>query len=158
MRQLILALAVSLAPVAALAAGLGVPLDQSVRIGLPAPVHDVIVGNPSIADVTVSDDRHLIVTGKQAGVTNLIVVSASGRTLLDRELIVGLPPVGRVSVVTSAGVQNYACASQCEQTTTPQDAMNSVMGMMGSLTSAFSSMKPPAPSTSATPTPSPMTP
>jgi hypothetical protein len=115
MRKLSLSLALALAPAAALAATLGVPLDQSAFITLPAPAHNVIVGNPSIADVSVADQRHLIVTGKAAGVTNLVVTDARGKPIFDRQIVVGAEPGDRVALINGPQVVSYACAPSCQQ-------------------------------------------
>jgi len=113
MLRLALGLAFAAAPIAAFAANLGVPLDQAVRISLPAPAHDVIVGNPAIADVTVSDQRHIIVVGKTGGVTNLIVTDMRGRTILERQVVVSSQVGDRVSLINGPTVVSYACAPAC---------------------------------------------
>lgn len=115
MRKLALSLALALAPVAALAATLEVPLDQSAFVALPGPAHNVIVGNPSIADVSVPDQRHLIITGKGAGVTNLVVTDSNGRAIFDRQIIVGAQVGGRVALINGSQVVSYTCAPTCEQ-------------------------------------------
>ena len=69
MRSLALASILALAPVAVMAASLGVPLNQSVLVSLPAPAHNVFLGNPTVADVAMSDQRHVVVTGKTGGVS-----------------------------------------------------------------------------------------
>jgi putative type II/III system pilus formation protein len=114
MRQLLLAILAALAPAAALAADLELPLDQSALITLRAPAHDVIIGNPAIADVLVSDRRHLIVTAKGRGVTNLVVTDAKGNAILREEVVVGASGANRVSLISGAGVESYACAPRCE--------------------------------------------
>lgn len=117
MRRTLLALTLVLLPLAASAASLGVPLDQSVRLTLTRAAHDVIVGNPSIADVTVADDHHLIVTGKQNGMTNLIVTDQSGRTIFDRQIVVhGGGGGDSVTLIAGATATTYACAPICETT------------------------------------------
>src|SRR5690242_5411804 len=117
MRRLILAFALAAAPIAALAANLGVPLDQAVRIALPAPAHDVIIGNPAIADVTVSDARHIVVMGKSGGVTNLIVTDLRGRTIFERQIVVSGQVGDRVSLINGPTVVSYACAPSCGMVT-----------------------------------------
>lgn len=116
MRQLALSLALVLAPAAALAATMDLPLDHSAFVTLPAPAHNIIVGNPAIADASVVDQRHIIVTGKGAGVTNLLVTDAGGRPIFDREIIVGGVTGGRVALIAGGqGVTTYNCAPVCEQ-------------------------------------------
>ena len=116
MRSLALASILALAPVAALAASLGVPLNQSVLVSLPAPARNVFLGNPTVADVTMSDQRHVVVTGKTGGVTNLIVTDERGRTIFDRQIVVSTAANGdRVSLINGGNVISYACAPSCEQ-------------------------------------------
>jgi len=115
MRRLAIALILAIAPATAFAASLGVPLDQAVIISLGAPARDVIVGNPAIADATVSDSRHIVVTGKAHGVTNLMVTSASGRLIFNRQIIVGATSGDRVALINGPNISSYACAPACEQ-------------------------------------------
>ncbi|HWF77758.1 MAG TPA: pilus assembly protein N-terminal domain-containing protein [Caulobacteraceae bacterium] len=114
MRQLVLSLALALAPVAALAATLAVPLDQSALVTLSAPAHNVVVGNPAIADVAVADQRHIIITGKGPGVTNLVVTDAGGKPIFDREIVVGAQSGGRVALINGPAITSYTCAPICE--------------------------------------------
>ena len=113
MRRALALLAFALAPAAASAAPLGIPLDQSIRVALSGPANDVIVGNPAIADVSVADKRHVVVTGKTAGVTNLIVTDDAGRTILDRQLVVTRSAGYQVSLINGPSVVGYACAPVC---------------------------------------------
>ena len=115
MRRIALAFVLAALPLASAAATLAVPLDQSVRIGLPAPVHDVIIGSSTVADVTVADQRHLVVTGKSAGVTNLIVTDAAGRTIFNREIVVSAAAGSHVTLINGPIVVSYACAPGCAQ-------------------------------------------
>jgi hypothetical protein len=117
MRQLALSLALALAPAAALAATLAVPLDQSALVTLAAPAHNVVVGNPAIADVAVADQRHIIITGKGQGVTNLVVTDAGGRPIFDREIVVGAQAGGRVALISGPQITSYTCAPVCEPST-----------------------------------------
>jgi hypothetical protein len=116
MRSLALSTILALAPVAALAASLGVPLNQSVLVSLPGPAHNVFLGNPTVADVAMSDQRHVVVTGKAGGVTNLIVTDERGRTIFDRQIVVSGAGSGgdRVSLINGGTVVSYACAPSCE--------------------------------------------
>jgi Pilus formation protein N terminal region len=115
MRQLAFALALALSPAAALAATLDVPLDQSAFVTLAGPAHNVIIGNPAIADVSVADQRHIIITGKGAGITNLVITDAAGHAIFDRQIVVGAGSGNRVALINGGQIVSYTCAPVCEQ-------------------------------------------
>lgn len=111
--------------VAAHAASLTVPIDHSLRITLPPGTQNVVIGNPSIADVTVLDSGTALILGRAYGATNLLITDARGRVLVDRQVAVAGLEADRVSVYRGpAGqgvphVENYACAGRCERTPMP---------------------------------------
>lgn len=118
MRRLALAAAVFAAPIAiwagpAFAQALTVRTDQAVRIALPAPAKDVAVGNAAIADVTVMDSRNILVIGKAAGMTNIVVLDAAGRLILDRAIMVSPSDVGQVSIYKGPNQTRLVCAPTC---------------------------------------------
>lgn len=119
MRHALLGLVAAIAALAsssqAAAPALSVPIDQSARVSLPRGARDVLIGNPAIADVNVLDDRSAVVLGKGYGVTNLLVIDHLGRTVLERQIVVSAPNVGRVSVIRGGRVEDYSCASGCER-------------------------------------------
>lgn len=121
MRSLALATILALAPAAVMAASLGVPLDQSVLVSLPAPAHNVFLGNPNVAEVAMSDQRHVVITGKAGGVTNLIVTDDRGRMIFDRQIVVGATAGDRVSLINGGAVISYACAPGCAPVGSIQD-------------------------------------
>jgi Pilus formation protein N terminal region len=156
MRKLIFALVLTLTPAIASAADLTVALNEAVRLSLQRPAQDVIVGNPGIADVTVTDQHHLIITGKSAGITNLIVTDARGRTLFNRQLVVRAPDFhaperDRVSVFNGAVEEEWACATHCEKTgmAAAVDALdqlsNATSALRTAAPNAMPPMSPPAP-------------
>ncbi|MGH6866829.1 MAG: pilus assembly protein N-terminal domain-containing protein [Methyloceanibacter sp.] len=65
----------------ALAAGGDVEglIDQATPLRLERSAAEIMVGNPSIADVSVQSGKVLVVTGKSFVKTNLIVIDADGR-------------------------------------------------------------------------------
>ena len=110
------------------AQGLPVRIDQATRVSLSAPARDVFIGNPSVADVMVVDGRNLLVMGKAYGVTNIVVLDAAGRTILDRQIVVSASDAGRVSFYRGPDVYNYACAPRCERTPMPGERGDGVYG------------------------------
>ena len=120
--RLVLAALLAAAAGAAHAQTMTVNLDQSLRLSLPAPARDVVVSNPTVVDVAMLTPTSLLVLGKGYGITNLMVVDQAGRTLIDREVVVGSSDANRVSFYRGPNVTNYACAGRCERTPLPGEA------------------------------------
>ena len=76
--KLALAIIALAAPMAAQAASLIVPIDQSRRLPIGGSAANVVVGNTAIADVRAVDSQTLMVVGKKQGVTNVVVFDAAG--------------------------------------------------------------------------------
>lgn len=109
------------APTQTLAQSLTVPTGQASQIGLGGAVRDVVVGDPRIADVSVINERTLVVMGKQPGVTTLMAFDAAGKALTSRQIVVSGDGPAAVTVyrgVTSAF--SYACDSECSRIVPPR--------------------------------------
>ena len=81
------------------AEALVVPLDHSTRLKVAGAAQSVVVGNPTVADVTVVDSHTLFVSGRGYGVT---------------EVVVGVAHTGRVSVFRGAERTDMACSPNCQ--------------------------------------------
>ncbi len=121
-------------PVLALEDTLLVEVDRAKLVRLESPASTVIIGNPSIADALVQNREMLVVTGKSFGVTNMIVLDATGDTIGDYTVHVRGDDVGIVTVQRGGARQSYSCAPTCERTLmigdTPEnfDALNTQIG------------------------------
>ncbi|WP_419254286.1 pilus assembly protein N-terminal domain-containing protein [Caulobacter sp. ErkDOM-YI] len=115
MRRLSLALAAvfALAGASARAESLSVPAGEIARIGLSGAVRDVVVGDPLVADVSVINERTLVILGKRAGVTTVMAFDAAGRPLAERQVIVSDSSAGVTVYRGAANVGTYACGVQC---------------------------------------------
>ena len=91
-----------------------VPLDHSTRLRVTGAASSVVVGNPSVADVTVVDSHTLFVSGRGYGVTDVVVLDGTGRTLYSTEVVVGVAHTGRVSVWRGATRVDMACSPSCQ--------------------------------------------
>jgi Flp pilus assembly secretin CpaC len=91
-----------------------VSLDHSTRLKIAGAAQSVVVGNPTVADVTVVDSHTLFVSGRGYGVTDVVVLDASGRTLYSTEVVVGVAHTGRVSVFRGAERTDMACSPNCQ--------------------------------------------
>ena len=114
-RLLAVAIAAAGAGHAAMAASNSVQVlvDQATLVRLDRPAAEIVVGNPSIADVSVQSSKLLVVTGKSFGETNLIVMDADGKVVANRQLIVQEPRTGFVTVYRGGARQTLHCAPHC---------------------------------------------
>ena len=101
-------------PAAAASQDIDVLMDQAALIGLERPASEVVVGNPSIADVTVQNGKTLVITGKSFGQTNLIVLDAAGKVIINRRLMVQEPNPGVVTLYKGSKRFTLHCAPNCE--------------------------------------------
>jgi Flp pilus assembly secretin CpaC len=95
------------------AADLLVRYDQSQLIRLPRPVSEVIIGNPSIADVTVQGGNLLVVTGKMFGVTNIIALDAQRNVIQDQRVVVEQDDRRTVVLYKGAERETHTCSPTC---------------------------------------------
>ncbi len=117
-RLLSLFLAVSALPWPARAlsaATLDVRIDEARLIRLDGDAAQVIVGNPSIADVAVQGARLLVVTGKSYGSTNVIVLDRDGREILSTRLGVAPNDARLVTVYRGTLRQSLHCTPDCQR-------------------------------------------
>jgi Pilus formation protein N terminal region len=88
-------------------------VDQATLVRLDRPAAEIVVGNPSIADVSVQSGKVLVVTGKSFGETNLIVMDVDGKVVANRQLIVQEPRTGFVTMYRGGARQTLHCAPYC---------------------------------------------
>ena len=99
---------------AATAADLIVRYDQSQLLRLPRPATEVIIGNPSIADVSLQNGNLLVVTGKTFGITNIIALDGE-HNIMERD-------DRRVVNLHKGSTRfTYSCTPNCEPTLTIGD-------------------------------------
>ena len=107
------ALAMVAAKPAAAETDLVVKYDQSQLLRLPRPAVDIIVGNPTIADVSVQTGSMLVVTGKSFGITNMIALDAD-REIIDEFRVIVIRESARVvNLQKGSRRESYNCAPQC---------------------------------------------
>lgn len=111
-----LLVALTVAPDEARAGDLIVTYDQSQLLRLPRPAAELIVGNPSIADISVQSGNLLVVTGKTFGVTNLIALDAERNVIQDQRIIVTRDEAGTINLHKADKRQSYTCTPECSPT------------------------------------------
>jgi len=100
---LVLAAVLELAPPASAAESMEVPLGGAETLRLGQAAHQVVIGNPAVADVTLGSPRSLTVFGKYPGGTTLSVLDGDGRVVLDLNVVVTDGSAAAVSVHYGTG-------------------------------------------------------
>jgi pilus assembly protein CpaC len=70
-----------------------VAAGQSTELDLPTDVHDVMVGNPDIADVVLQSRRRIHIVGRAAGETNVVLNDGQGAAIRRLQIDVALDTV-----------------------------------------------------------------
>jgi Flp pilus assembly secretin CpaC len=110
------------APTSAAAGDLIVRYDQSQLLRLPRPASEIIIGNPSIADVSLQGGNLLVVTGKTFGITNVIALDADRNVIQDQRVVVERDEHRVVNLHKGAARFTYSCSPNCEANLTSGDA------------------------------------
>lgn len=106
----------------AVADDLIVRYDQSQLLRMPREIADVIVGNPSIADVSVQRGNLLIVTGKTFGVTNIIALDDERNVIHDQRVVVQRDERRVVNLHKGSQRESFTCSPNCSPTITIGDS------------------------------------
>ena len=88
--------------------------DQAKIISVAGQPGTVVVGNPSIADVTVQGDR-VVLMGRNYGVTNLIILDREGNQLAALDVTVQITDKNAIHVYKAGRRMSLVCAPVCEQ-------------------------------------------
>ncbi len=91
-----------------------VTIDFAKVMKLDKPARTIVVGNPGIADASVGNDQTLVLTGKSAGTTNLIVLDASGAEVMNSIIRVSSDIRQLTTVFYGVQRQTFSCAPVCE--------------------------------------------
>ena len=103
---------------ASAATPLTVQIDQSQLLTLESDPGTVIIGNPSIADVSLNG-KQLFIHGHSFGSTNLMVFDVAGNKISEFELTVGNSASTQLTLFNGSSANGvarstYSCAPTCE--------------------------------------------
>jgi putative type II/III system pilus formation protein len=104
----------SIQPGSAAGQDIQVMMDQATMLRLERSAAEIVVGNPSIADVSVQNGKAIVLTGKSFGETNLIVIDSQGKVIINRRVVVQEPDGGYVTVYRGKDRMTLHCSPQCE--------------------------------------------
>ncbi|MFT4254734.1 MAG: pilus assembly protein N-terminal domain-containing protein [Caulobacter sp.] len=92
---------------------LSVAAGQATTLPLNGAAREIVVGDPQIADVSVVNDRTLVILGKRVGVTSVFAFDGQGRTLAGGQVLVTEVSADAVTVQRGANASTYACDGRC---------------------------------------------
>ena len=98
-----------------------VKYDQSQLLRLPRPAAEIIIGNPTIADISVQSGNLLVITGKTFGITNIIALDADRNVIQDQRVLVKRDESKVVNLQRGTQRQSYNCTPQCNPSITIGD-------------------------------------
>ena len=91
-------------------------VDQAKLIKVPAGTETLVIGNPTIADVTLLRKNNImILTPKAFGETNFIALDAEGNPVAESTIQV-IAGTGSLIVQRGSERQSYSCAPRCQPT------------------------------------------
>lgn len=99
-----------------------VALDRATILQLPQNAVTIIIGNPSVADVTmIKKSNQMVLTGKGFGQTNLIALDSTGKSVGESNIRV---VENKTNIVVQRGMEreSWDCSPRCNPTVSLGDA------------------------------------
>ncbi|WP_312359843.1 pilus assembly protein N-terminal domain-containing protein [Ensifer sp.] len=90
-------------------------MDHARVLKLDRPVSKVIIGNAEVADATVADARTIVVTGRNFGTTNLVILDQDGNAIVDERILVTIDEGNTVRVYKQTSRTVLSCTPNCER-------------------------------------------
>ncbi|MFB2552611.1 pilus assembly protein N-terminal domain-containing protein [Ensifer soli] len=89
--------------------------DHARVLKLDRAVSKVIIGNGEIADATVADAKTIVLTGKNFGTTNLVILDTDGNAIVDERILVSIDEGNTVRMYKQTNRTVYSCTPACER-------------------------------------------
>ncbi|WP_408015689.1 pilus assembly protein N-terminal domain-containing protein [Rhizobium alarense] len=90
-------------------------MDHARVLKLDRPVSKVIIGNAEVADATVADAQTIVITGRNFGTTNLVLLDIDGNAIVDERILVSIDEGNTVRVYRQTERTVLSCTPNCEQ-------------------------------------------
>lgn len=104
-----------------------IDLNKTQILRLPAAAGSVVIGNPSIADVTIHSPTTIMVVGRGFGETNLIILDRNGHTMVDADIqVTSITPSNGVRLFNAKSRETYSCAPYCQPSPVMGDSMEHI--------------------------------
>jgi Flp pilus assembly secretin CpaC len=93
---------------------LRVYMDHARILKLDRAVSKVIIGNAQVADATVADPKTIVLTGRNFGTTNIVLLDADGNAIVDERILVSIDEGNTVRVYRQTDRSVLSCTPNCE--------------------------------------------
>lgn len=90
-------------------------MDHARVLKLDRPVSKVIIGNAEVADATVADAKTIVLTGRNFGTTNLVILDQDGNAMVDERILVSIDEGNTVRVYKQTVRTVLSCTPNCER-------------------------------------------
>lgn len=90
-------------------------MDHARVLKLDRPVSKVIIGNSEVADATVADSKTIVLTGRNFGTTNLVILDQDGNAIVDERILVSIDEGNTVRVYRQTSRTVLSCTPNCER-------------------------------------------
>ena len=114
--------------------------DYARQFPTDRPVGSIVIGNPTVADVSVRDDSYLFLHGRSPGRTNLLVYDQQGGLIGDYLVLVTSSQEYVRLQRGPAARTHYACEPRCEQVLAGDTSDEALANRAGALGTLFSTI------------------
>jgi Flp pilus assembly secretin CpaC len=90
-------------------------MDHARVLKLDRPVSKVIIGNSDVADATVADAKTIVLTGRNFGTTNLVILDQDGNAIVDERILVSIDEGNTLRVYKQTARTVLSCTPNCER-------------------------------------------
>ena len=108
-------------------------VDRAKVVRIPRPADTVIIGNPGVVGAVLQDATTIVLTGRAAGETNIIILDDAGDPIVDETVVVGQASHATVRVYMGTVRQSYACAPYCTRSVDAGDEPANVKVTAGNI-------------------------
>lgn len=116
-RTIILGAATLAISASALAQQFHVEASKTRQLKLRGDAATVVLGDPTVADVSVHDKNLLFVTGRTFGSTNILIFDKDGKPLYSGDVVVTVNTTNFVAINRGGATNTYDCAPRCRSVT-----------------------------------------
>lgn len=90
-------------------------MDHARVLKVDRPVSKVIIGNSDVADATVADAKTIVLTGRNFGTTNLVILDQDGNAIVDERILVSIDEGNTLRLYKQTTRTVFSCSPTCER-------------------------------------------